>query len=290
MKNSPGHLPPHKQDELARIVEAIHAASEDIVMIILFGSYARGGYKEAADLTPDRRSGHVSDYDILIVTGQGETAYDAVLWEDAALACRGLGLSAHVRLIAHGIDFVNSRLMEGQYFFKDIQREGCLLFDSGEATLAQEKQFTPAERKKIAQEHFDHWFKSANEFYGYYETGIEKQQYKSAVFQLHQCAEAAYKAILLVLTNYCPHEHYLGVLGLMAQEQDASLNDVFPDESAEDRERFKRFDYAYIGARYDPDYEITQADLDRLAAQVRLLLELTQAICQARLQDLASGV
>ncbi len=50
-------------------------------MIILFGSYARGDWKEAADLAPDRKSGNPSDYDILAVTRQKETVRDSLLWE-----------------------------------------------------------------------------------------------------------------------------------------------------------------------------------------------------------------
>ena len=69
MKESPKHLPQWKQNELVRIVEVIMNASVsgDVAMIILFGSYARGDYKEVGDLEPGRTSGHVSDYDILVV-------------------------------------------------------------------------------------------------------------------------------------------------------------------------------------------------------------------------------
>ncbi len=288
MKNLPVFLPQRKQDELARVVEVIRAASEDVEMVILFGSYARNDWKEAADLAPDRKSGHVSDYDILVVTCQGETAYDTVLWEDAALECRRLGLSAHVRIIAHDIGFVNSRLAEGQYFFKDIRREGCLLYDSGSFALAEEEQMTPEQRHDIAQKYYEHWFKKSTRFYRYFEVGVEEKDFTGAAFQLHQSVESAYKTILLVLTNYCPHEHYLGVLGLMAEEQDGRLAGVFPQATEAERKRFKRFDYAYIGARYDPAYEMSEEDLNYFADRVRRLLELTEVICQEKLRSLAA--
>ena len=56
MKQSTDHLPQWKQNELTRIVEVIRAASEDVEKVILFGSYARGDYKEERDLKPDRKS------------------------------------------------------------------------------------------------------------------------------------------------------------------------------------------------------------------------------------------
>ncbi len=281
MDKSLSHLPLRKRDELERVVQAILAASHEVVMVILFGSYARGGWKEAADLSPNRPSGHVSDYDILLVTSSKASAYDTVLWEDVSMECRRLELSAHVRIISHEIDFVNHRLMEGQYFFKDIVRDGKMLYDSGEVTLEQEKEFTPEQRRQIAKGHFDEWFESASTFYRMFELAYKEGKFKNSAFQLHQSAEAAYKTLLLVLTNYCPHEHYLGILGLMAEEQDGSLQGIFPQETEEQREQFKNFDYAYIGGRYDPKYEISKADLDFFSTRVRRLLDLTKKICQA---------
>ncbi|NIA17023.1 MAG: hypothetical protein GWO86_01615, partial [Planctomycetes bacterium] len=64
MKKSLAHLPKYKQDELKLIADKIRSSVEP-EMIILYGSYARGDYKEQKDLAPDRKSGHVSDYDIL---------------------------------------------------------------------------------------------------------------------------------------------------------------------------------------------------------------------------------
>jgi predicted nucleotidyltransferase/HEPN domain-containing protein len=285
MDQSLSHLPLRKRFELERVVETILAASEDVAMIILYGSYARGGWKEAADLSPNRRSGHVSDYDILVITGGKAAAYDTVLWEDVAMECRGRELSAHVRIIAHDIDFVNGRLTEGQYFFKDIAREGKMLYDPGEVILSHEKRFTPKQRRRIAQGHFDSWFDDAQKLFKAFGFCFGEGDYKQAAFLLHQTAETAYKTLLLVLTNYCPHEHYLGVLGLMAAELDGLLRDIFPQETKEQRDRFKHFDYAYIGGRYDPKYRISKDDLDYFSARVKRLLELTEEICLANLAD-----
>jgi len=77
MRKSLSHLPKHKRSELKLIIEQIRKLSEP-EMIILYGSYARGDYKEEKDLAPDRKSGHVSDYDILVVTAEKKTASNAI--------------------------------------------------------------------------------------------------------------------------------------------------------------------------------------------------------------------
>ena len=50
MKKSLKYLPQNKQDELQKIVLAIQKSCKDVEKIILFGSYARGDYKEKKDL------------------------------------------------------------------------------------------------------------------------------------------------------------------------------------------------------------------------------------------------
>src|SRR4051812_7350667 len=100
MKHSLSHLPKLKQEELQKIVSTIRKSCDDVGKIILYGSYARGDYKEEKDLKPDRKSGHVSDYDILVVTAKKESAIDASLWNRVYVECRKLSLSADSRIIS----------------------------------------------------------------------------------------------------------------------------------------------------------------------------------------------
>jgi predicted nucleotidyltransferase len=76
MNNSFDHLSESTRNELKIIVSIIRNKCDDVEMIILFGSYARGDYKIKADLPNDRKSGHASDYDILVVVGQKKTVED----------------------------------------------------------------------------------------------------------------------------------------------------------------------------------------------------------------------
>ena len=46
MKNSLKHLPVLKQDEIKKIISTIRDNCKDVEKAILFGSYARGDYKE----------------------------------------------------------------------------------------------------------------------------------------------------------------------------------------------------------------------------------------------------
>jgi predicted nucleotidyltransferase len=189
MKKSLTHLPQHKRDELKLIVHRIRELVKEAEMIILYGSYARGDYKEQKDLAPDRKSGHVSDYDILIVTSEKKTADNTGLWHNVTGKCDKLNLSTHVRIIAHDIQYLNIQLLQGHYFFADIKKEGIMLYDSGNYKLARKRKLKPAEQKRIAQDYFNHWFTSAKRFYSDFQSCLKKRWYSKAAFELHQTTE-----------------------------------------------------------------------------------------------------
>ena len=61
------------------------------------------------------------------------------------------------------------------------------------------------------------------------------------------------------------------------------LEVIFPCETEADKERFELFEYSYIGARYDKDFNISQKDLEYLAKRVELLLKITEKICKEKI-------
>lgn len=282
MKKSLKHLPEGKQEELQKIVAAIQKSCKDVEKIILFGSYARGDYKEAKDLKEGRRTGHISDYDVLVVTEKKKSTDKFASWNRT----EKLKLTAPVRVIAHDIESLNINLAEGQYFFTDIKKEGITLFDSKKYKLANKRKLKPKEKQRIAQDHFDEWFRSAVDFFAAFELMMSRERYKNAAFQLHQVAESCYKAILLVFTNYNPKEHFLWLLGQKTAKYHPDLKTLFPKKNQKDKDRFKLLDDAYIGGRYDPDFRISKRDLEILAKDVKKLLELTEEICEQKIQIL----
>lgn len=281
MKRSLKHLPQLKQDELEKIVEAIRKSCKDVEKIILFGSYARGDYKEKKDLKPQQKTGHISDYDVLVVTEKKKTTDEFVSWNGAGK----LKLSAPVRVIAHDIESLNISLAEGQYLFTDIKKEGVTLFDSKKYKLANKRKLKPSEKQRIAKDYFEHWSERAESFFKHYGYAMVDKDYKTAAFNLHQAAEHAYKTTLLVFTNYNPQEHYLGILGRMIAKYHSDLTNLFPKKTQKEKDRFKLLEYAYIGGRYDPNYRISKEDLEILAKDVKKLLKITEEICREKIQS-----
>lgn len=286
MKKSLSHLPKLKQNELRLIVEQIRKNVEP-EKIILFGSYARGDWVDGLHKQGKKTVKKKSDYDIFVVTKEKKTAKNLALWRDITKKCNKLALSTHARVIALDIQDLNIQLAEGQYFYTDIKKEGCLLYDTSRFKLARKRKLKPAEQKRIAQDYFDQWFKSAESFYEAFEHKFKKRDYKNAAFQLHQAAEHSYKAVLLVFTGESPLEHFLAILGAIAAESAPELKNVFPTKTRRQKDLLELLDSAYIGARYDPDFYITEDELKYLSKHVKKLLELTEKVCTKKINSFA---
>lgn len=288
MQNSLKHLPQLKQEELEKIIASIRGNCSDVEKIILFGSYARGDYKEKKDLAENRKSGHISDYDILVVTSKAITALDTNLWHDISEKCRNLKLSADPRILTHDIEELNNKLSVGQYFYSDIKIEGIVIFDAGNFNFADRRKLSDEEIKKLQKEYFEHWFDKAQFFFKDFNSNLKESETNSkllpqAAFYLHQAAEHAYKTILLVFTLYNPNEHFLEILGKECEQYFPELKSLFPKTTEEEKDRFKLLEYAYIGGRYDPKYKISKEDLEILAGDVNKLLEITKRVCEQKI-------
>ncbi len=281
------HLPAEKQTELKQLATIVRRHTDDVEMIILFGSYARGEYKEEKDLKPDRKSGHASDYDILVVTKNRDTVDNSELWKTINDDCYAQQFSAVPRFIVHDIQQLNTKLAQAHYFYTEATEEGCFLYNSEQFTLAKKCELLPEERKRLAQEHYDSCFNSAVDFFEGYEFYLNKAKFSKAAFLLNQSTESAYKTILLVFTNYAPHEHYLSLLGNYAVDEHKLFADIFPLDTKAQRDRFNLLDYAYIGARYDPAFKVGKGDLELLAECVKKLIELAKKICEEKIQSFA---
>jgi predicted nucleotidyltransferase/HEPN domain-containing protein len=265
MKSGIDHLPPHKQRELERVVEIIFEEFEDalalatqgwkkkgrISKIILYGSYARGGWVDE----PHTAKGYKSDYDLLIIVNDKRLTDRADYWSklDDRLI-RELSVTKTLRtpvnFIVHSLDEVNSGLSQGRYFFMDVARDGIALYQADGSELAEPQPKTPHAALEMAREYFEEWFPSAGRFKRASEFLISEGGLKEAAFNLHQSTERYYNCVLLVCSFYSPHVHNLAFLRTQAERIDPQLAEAWPREAKADRSRFEKLKEAYIKARY----------------------------------------
>ncbi len=297
MKTSRDHIPPHKQRELDRVLEIVHEEFEDalkegsaqfkkrgrILKIILFGSYAKGGWVDE----PFTMKGYRSDFDLLVIVNDRRLCDFATYWYKAAdRLIREKSIETPVSLIVHSRREVNTYLKEGQYFFSDIRKEGIVLYELDDEELAEPKPLSPADRLRVAVEYFEDRFTAAAEFAEWAESSVSKSKGKRSAFAFHQALEQAYSCVLLTLTNYGPPSHNIKFLRSLAEGQDRRLAEAFPRDQHRERAWFNTLNEAYVKARYSKHYEISAEALNWLAEQTAVLLELVRTVCGEHIEVL----
>lgn len=301
MKTDLDHLPPAKQRELERVVrilfeefgDATAIATSDwkkqarILKVILYGSYARGGWVDE----PHTAKGYQSDFDLLVIVNHEKLTDRVEFWstaEDRLNRELAITKTLHtpVNFIVHTLAEVNAGLSEGRYFFIDIARDGIALYQSDDTDLPEPKPKTPAQALAMAREYFDEWLPSARRFEKAAVAMVAEGGPKEAAFQLHQAAERYFHCVLLVCTFYTPHVHNLGFLSTQAERIDPRLIEVWPRETKTDRSRFEKLKEAYVKARYSKHYRISEEELAWLGERVEALGRVVQVICEERIAQL----
>ncbi|MDD5598660.1 MAG: HEPN domain-containing protein [Victivallaceae bacterium] len=288
MKKSLAHLPLNKKQELRRLRSIILEKAPQTQFIILFGSHARGDWVDDEYVEDHITYTYKSDFDILVITEDWETARNSNLWTQAEKEYYGALRSQRtpLEIISHDIEYVNTGLREGRYFFSDIKKEGVLLYNSGNYKLERKRKIDPVRRLEIAEEDFEQWFESANEFFTSFKANMKRKSYKIAAFELHQATERFYSAIILTASGYRPKLHNIEKLGTTAAAYYPEFLKIFPRKSAEEERLFQLLKDAYIDARYKKDYSITKEELEYLAKRVEKLRDSVEKTCKAKIEDL----
>ncbi|GLK43993.1 MULTISPECIES: nucleotidyltransferase and HEPN domain-containing protein [Novosphingobium] len=303
MKTDLDHLPANKRRELERVVQILFEEFQDahgtptgqrklgrILKIVLFGSYARGGWVDE----PHTAKGYQSDFDLLIIVNQKELTDRVDYWEMAEERLSrereiSGNLKTPVNFIVHSLQEVNDGLAHGRYFFMDIATDGIALYQSDETNLHIPLPKTPQAALEMAEEYFDEWFPAALKRFRIAKFDIDEGFNKDAAFDLHQACERLYHCVLLVCTFYTPHVHNLNFLRRQAEKISAELFDAWPRSSKIDRMRFEKLKDAYVKARYSRHYQISKGDLDWLATRIEELGQIVLQLCQVKISELRAA-
>jgi predicted nucleotidyltransferase len=219
MRTDLDHLPGTKQRELERVVQIIFEEFEDalalakhewkkkgrIHKIILYGSYARGGWVDE----PHTAKGYQSDYDLLIIVNDKRLTDKVEYWSKLEeRLIREVTVTKTLRTlvnpIVHTLQEVNDGLAHGRYFFMDVARDGIAIYQADDRELHEPKPKTPPQALAMAQEYFNEWFPTSMRRFKLSKDGLEQGFLRESAFDTHQSVEFLYNCVLLVCTFYCP--------------------------------------------------------------------------------------
>lgn len=301
MRTDLDHLPAAKRRELERVVqilfeefdEARSLATQEwkkkgrILKIILYGSYARGGWVDE----PHTAKGYQSDFDLLIIVNDPRLIDRIQYWAKAEERLNRdfaitRTLKTPVNFIVHSLDEVNDGLAAGRFFFIDVASDGIALYQSEDSELAEPQPKTPDQALAMAEEYYEEWFPAALGMFKTAGFSEAEGRLKDAAFLMHQSTERLYHCVLLVCTFYTPHVHNLAFLRTQAERLDPRLAYVWPDDSRKDRAMFEKLKDAYVKARYSKHYRISAEEVAWLSACLEELGRVVQQVCEERIREL----
>jgi predicted nucleotidyltransferase/HEPN domain-containing protein len=286
LKTSLDHLPRRKQTELKRVVDVLFTEFDDmlklatsqqkkrgrILKIILYGSYARGDWVE------DRASGYMSDYDLLVIVNQRQLVDKAECWEKADdwfVSRRSPETQVH--FFVETLHEVNDKLAQGYYFFTDIKKEGIALYELKGHTLAEPKNLSEKNAKKLSDRHLSLWLERAQDDFRTFRFAFAEGMFNKSAFELHQTIERLYSGFLLSRTLYVPNTHNIKFLRSLAEDIDPALRTVWPRDTRRARALFELLKRSYVEARYSEHYKISEEQLAWLGARAEKLQKLVTA-------------
>lgn len=288
MKQSIDFLPERKQRDLRELVALVRKEIKDVVMVILYGSYAKNSYVECDERHDfGVKTFYISDYDILIVTkkrlGGKESTVESRIRAEFLETKNNREFYTRPQFINESIKGLNNALSEGHYFYVDILTQGVVLYDSGEYQLATPRELNFCEIEKRAQKYYDRRFLEASRFFETAEFNYSKAWYVMASFLLHQASENFIKTIPLVFALYGYKEHDLEFLIEKCKPYTMELAKVFPRDTPEEKRLFELLRSAYVEARYNDDFIVTKEDIDALLSKVEHLRDIVKKVCTAQI-------
>jgi HEPN domain-containing protein len=294
------HLPVGKQEEIAwvrRLIfeEFARAISQrkaegirdgKILKLILHGAYTSGAWVD------DPAGVYFADFEFLVVVSNDRLADVGEFWSDCErkllfAAADRVHLRTQVRLSIQSLDAINGQIEQGTPYFKDILERGVLLHDTPGHPFSQYGAPRSEDLEADAELHLEEGMALLEEFLGSAKLSIANRWCRKAAFDLHQATERLYNIVLLVFTGYTPHTHNLVQLRRLAEPLDKRLHSVWPSDLKEQRRCFELLRGAYIKARYNRYYRVTDDELRWLQGQVEYFVDLVDEICWERIEGLS---
>ena len=140
MKTDTAFLPESVRNDLHELVGLIREEVKDVVMIILYGSYAKNTYViHDLQIGPNgETTEYHSDYDLMLITrkrlGEREGTVETRV-RSRFVEGKNEDKVTKIQLVNESISKLNNALSQGHYFYVDAIKDGVLLYDSGECKL-----------------------------------------------------------------------------------------------------------------------------------------------------------
>jgi uncharacterized protein len=275
MKRSTHNLTGEKKAQL-KVISRLIVSIAKPEKIILFGIFApQESSINLLEILPA-----LQVFDLMVIVQKANSKDLANLQPLLEEKC---SIHAPVSISLNNLEYVNARLLQGNYFFSQIHEHGILIYSNTKTPLILPSPADFRKARQKAEQDFEYWSTQAVHFYSCARYSNDYGHNRACIFLLHQAAEQMYQAILLTHTGYKPTTHNLNKLRRATAKFSSKLCQVFPDKTDYDCRLFHFLVTSYADARYTEGYDIAEDDLAAIIDRIGRFLTLGQTICRLHL-------
>ncbi len=189
-------------------------------------------------------------------------------------------LNSEIRFVpvVHSMDAVRADLEERNLFFVTLCQKGILLYEQHPAPLV--IPCTISESKP-----FNSRLALVQSFYQAASDCVTNENFKTAMFLLHQSVELSCTELLTCRLGYRSTTHSLRKLFALSENITAKVTELFPASTEEEEKLFKLLQRAYVDVRYKEDYAVSPNDVFTLSERVSELLYRVEQLCNEGRDD-----
>ncbi|WPV65964.1 HEPN domain-containing protein [Chitinophaga sp. LS1] len=259
----------HWKEKLISILEKVPSQADTLKPLIQFIVVAIAPTKiymlQHTDITTTATDRYIDL--LIIISGKSVSSFTEMepVLEIAYLKDQRVSCSLH-----HESNLLGG-LRNGHAFYSLNCIPENLVYDDKTVTYPITTPEALLDMKNRVQDQFMKAFEKALHFY---ESAVALyQKHPSAIvsFMLHQAVELTYRGILLSLNGYDKKTHEIRALKKHARRCSPLLNNVFPDNTEDEKHLLNVLENAYLNARYGEQYDIPDNELPLLFQKVELL-------------------
>ena len=183
----------------------------------------------------------------------------------------------------HKLSDLHQALTNGHVYFSLACTTENLVYQGSPSPLPKVLPETLRQLIEKSKQDFAIGMSKARKFFEGSNYYLQVNEYPLSMFLLQQAAETTFRSTAIALYGNERRTHSIRSLKRLNHRLAPQLNDVFPGGLPDEERLLQLLEDAYLEARYNLHYQVSEQDLHLISSRVFRLLELAEAVFQERL-------
>ncbi|HTN20445.1 MAG TPA: HEPN domain-containing protein [Pelobium sp.] len=236
---------------------------------------------------------------IFLIPNSGARAYEMIVIVPVGIGTKfaelepylefAAALHPHIGCTLYSSGRLSAALREGVWSFLFYCTREHLIYDNGRTPFPKTDMDGLLNFKEEAKRRFKSGQLAAIAFYTQAELCFQRHDFTLAIFMLHQATELTLRALVTAFNGGCQKTHSIRTLKKHVQRIAPEISQVFPDDTQTETVLLDILESAYVRARYDAGFRVSEAECRELYGRADKIQDLADEAFDAhiRLLDIA---